>query len=630
MTPPRRTRFIVIGLVLVGFALRVFQLGASNFRGDEAFTVQYWIMPPLDIALAQYTTLDPQPPLAYASYHLWGALVGRGEFAVRVLPMLAGVLSIPLMFRFARRVFRTENIALLATAFWAVHPFAVFHAQDARNYALWSALSLASAWLALRALECDRPRDWVIYVTVAAATGYVYYLEIFVFAALSLYVLIAYWRRWHVYLKWGTSMLLVGGILAPWYLQPRIRSGGGYTGTTTGFDLQRLLVDFPRTLNFGEATLPAVQNVIFVPVLIVFVMGLWLVARRNTHTAWLLGMLGGLPVLLLAVASTRLDILQPRYVLASTPAFTLIAAAAGYIMWTQKQLRRLAGSSILAGWMTLNAVALYQYYTAYTKAPDWRALIAYLDQHTTPDDLVIQTAVDPGFGYYYNDVYAVPAPERALPAAPNQPAKDIEATLNDIHTDYDSVWLAAQGFTDWPSYGVVEAWMEQNMQRVVDTDIAGLRAEQYMPWSVSADEITTDAPLATFGDVAELVDVRVIEPTQPTGEQVIWAYWRPLEQTNTLLKVFVHLAGPVNPETGSPLWSQSDQEPQNARTRTTNWQPGTLYRDIHMLPNVATLPPDEYTVIIGLYNPATGERLQTESGDNAYTLGTLTLPSPSQ
>ena len=626
MTSSRATFALLIGLTLLGFWLRVFQLGESNFRGDEAFTVQYWIMPPLDVALAQYTTLDPQPPLAYISYNLWGRLVGRSEFAVRVLPALASVLSIALMFRLAQRVFHQKLYAPTATLLWTLHPFVVFHAQDARNYALWSAMSLAGVWLALRALERGRPLDWVVYVTVAAAAGYLYYLEMFIYIALSLFVAIAYWQRWRIYVKWGAAMSIVGLLLAPWYLQPRIRSGGGYTGTTSGFDLERLLTDFPRVLVFGETAPSLLPGSVGLLIIALLLSGWILTAWYQWRPALLLGVVGGVPLVLLGFLSTQLDILQPRYVLASVPAITLTGTAGICWLLNHRKTTRLIGGGLLMGWLLLNIIALHNYYTAYSKAPDWRALAGYLAESTTADDLVIQTAVDPAFGYYYNDVYAVAAPEQALPASPNQPKDDIEAALSELSGEYSSVWLAAQGFTDWPSYGVVEAWMSENMQLVVDTNAANLRAEQYMPWQVSPDEITVEEPLALFGDVVEVVDIRVIQPVLPTGEQVIWVYWRPLVQTQTQLKAFVHLSGELNPQTGNPLWSQADQEPQQGRAVTTQWEPGSLYRDVYILPGVASLPNGEYNLSLGLYDPQTGERLMTTTGEDAYRIGTLTRP----
>ncbi|MEM6281707.1 MAG: glycosyltransferase family 39 protein [Chloroflexota bacterium] len=616
-----KTRHILLlCLIFVGFWLRVANVDRSDFRGDEAFTVQYWMMPPLSESLQTYIAIDPQPALAYASYRMWGQAVGLSEFAVRMLPVLVSTLAIALMFRFARQVTKNDRVALIATLIWTVQPFLIWHAQDARNYAIWSTLSLLSLWLALRALERDTPRTWIAYVTAVAVTGYVYYLELFLMFALSVYVLFAYWLCWRVYAKWAGAMLTVGAILAPWYLQPEISSGGGYSGTTTGFDFARLFIDFPEALAFGTALPGALDAWLWVVVYVALAAGLAVVLRNNWKHALLLGSIAIVPVVLLSIVTLRLNVLAPRYVMGVIPAWALVIALLA------NRGGRWIGGGLVAGWIALSFVGTYTYHTDQPKAPDWNALSIYLAENAAADDLVIQTSVDPGFGYYYNDVYRIPVDELALPASPEQPADEIEAQLASLSREYDSLWLAAQGFTDWPSYGVVETWLEANMQRVIDTDPAGLRAEQYMPWDVSSDEITTDAPLAVFGDVAELVDVRVVQPPQPTGELVVWAYWRPMVQTDSPYKVFLHMAGDFNPATNSPLWAQDDREPQNGRAATDVWEPGTLYRDVYTLPGVNTVPEGDYTLLMGMYDPVTGERLTIDGGGDAYTIDTIALP----
>ncbi|GIK43512.1 MAG: hypothetical protein BroJett011_73450 [Chloroflexota bacterium] len=70
-----------------------------------------------------------------------------------------------------------------------------------------------------------------------------------------------------------------------------------------------------------------------------------------------------------------------------------------------------------------------------------------------------------------------------------------------------------------------------------------------------------------------------------------------------------------------------DGPPVQGDYPTSLWAPGEIIVDTHTL-NLATLPPGEYYLLAGLYNPATGERLPaaTPSGplpDYAVNLGTL-------
>ncbi len=298
-----RVRWWLAALLLVGFALRVERLGHFDYRGDEAFTVQYWMLPPLTQAVQRYITLDPQPLLAYATYNTWGGLAGFTEFAVRMLPALVGTLGIAVAYHFGQQATGRRSVGLVVALIWAVHPFLVWHSQDARNYALWSTASLTSLWLALRALERDTVFAWVAFVAMSIVTGYLYYLELFVLFALSLYVLVAYGWRWRVYFKWLGAMLTVGAALAPWYLQPQLRSGG-YGGTTTGFVPERLFIEFPNTLMFGN-TLPAhLGNWLWILVYAVLALGLWTAFRYERRLFWLTLFVGFVPPVLLSIVAT--------------------------------------------------------------------------------------------------------------------------------------------------------------------------------------------------------------------------------------------------------------------------------------------------------------------------------------
>jgi hypothetical protein len=231
--------------------------------------------------------------------------------------------------------------------------------------------------------------------------------------------------------------------------------------------------------------------------------------------------------------------------------------------------------------------------------------------------------VDAAFGFYYD----APEDDIALPADPQQPPEEILQILDDRSKHYRSIWLVGQTFPDWPNVGVVESWMQTHMQRVRQTQVSGLRIEQYMPWEVRVGE-PVNAPQAIFAHLVELVGAQVFTPPEPTGELTVWVYWRPLSTSETPLKVFVHLIGENNPATGSPLWTQDDQFPQDGHLSTTDWLPTEVYRDVYTIP-VSAVPAGPYYLEIGFYNPDTGVRLSVNGGDS-YTLQSIELPQKNE
>ncbi len=620
----RSTLAAVILLILLGFAVRMYRLDTLALRGDEAFTVIHWMREPLDHTLAAMATTDPFPPLAYALFRLWGLALGASESTARLLPALLGVIGVPAIYALGRRL-GGRSVGLVAAFLWAVHPYAIWHAQDARAYAIWSSASLVAAWLAVRALERDRWRDWLIYIVAAAVAAYLYYLELFTLVALSLYAALAYRGQWRRLSHGVGALLAVGLLLAPWFIQPRLLVGSGYGGTTGGFDVSRLWLDFLPTLTFGQKTLPAaVLHWLWIPMMLTVGVALWALRRRRRLLAFVVAVAAA-PLLLLALVSLKLNVFEPRYVLGTAPAYVLLFSA--WLIWLTRQRWTHRIAPVLAVvlfclWLGLDGISLRNYWfdLDYAKSPDWRGLASYLAAHASQDDLIVQASADEAFNFYA-DKYHLTEDRKQLPAGTKQTSGEIVSLLAADEPTHDSFWRVGQSFMDWPNYGVVEAWLAKNMQRVRETSINGLTVQQFMPWQPRAGELAP-APLAIFGSTTELVGARVLTPSETSGTLTVWLYWRPLAQTRAPLKVFVQLIGAPNPS-GSPLWTQDDHYPQDGRIDTTYWLTNTTYRDVYQLP-LAGVPAGDYTVITGLYDPTSGIRLPVGQQDY-YSVSPLHL-----
>lgn len=611
--------FWLIAFIWFGFALRLYQMDAAPLRGDEAFSVQNWAGLPLDVSLVEIAAIEPHPPGTYALFRLWGVSAGlTPEFALRLLPALTNLLGIAALYALGKRLTGNRYVGFLAAFFFAIHPFEVWHAQDFRNYATWAGLSAVALWLGLCLIYGRRrPIDWALYALVQLAAVSVFYVELLTLGILTLYALWLRWKDRGFLARWFAvqASLGVAGVGAFLIFQGDLISGGSYGGTTAGgLEPLRLLTWFLPTLTFGES-LPYAAALGVALLLLLIGCGL-VVWRKSTEQGVFLALLGIVPMIALAVVSTQMNIFAPRYILNAVPAYLLLVAAAIVYL---RQLRQLS-AGLWLGWMLLAAVSLVNHYhnPGLQKAPDWPQLAAYLEANTTPDDIVIQTGIDAGFGYYY-DLYEIETAEFALPIEPDQPIPEITATMEDTAAqDYRSYWIVGQTFPDWPNEGVVESWAFEHWQLVRDTRAAGLPARQFMPWEVAPDEVDEE-PLATLGDIVELVDARIFAP-EPTGELTVWLYWRPIAQTEAPLTGFVHLIGAINPATGTPLWSQDDHPPQDGRASTTMWERDTTYRDVYVLPLAGVIAGD-YQLFAGLYDPETGERLRMEDGADAVLIG---------
>src|SRR5262249_28109260 len=148
-------------------------------------------------------------------------IAGDSEFLARMLPALISLLGIPALYALGHRL-GGRGMGLVAALVWTIHPLEIWHAQDARNYALWAALSAVALWLALRAVEKRRRIDWALYVVAALLAAYLYYLELFTLVVLNLYVFIVYRRDRRLLAQWIASQVIIVIGLALWYAQPRL------------------------------------------------------------------------------------------------------------------------------------------------------------------------------------------------------------------------------------------------------------------------------------------------------------------------------------------------------------------------------------------------------------------------
>ena len=107
------------------------------------------------------------------------------------------------------------------------------------------------------------------------------------------------------------------------------------------------------------------------------------------------------------------------------------------------------------------------------------------------------------------------------------------------------------------------------------------------------------------------------------GEEMrLGLFWRTLASPTQDYKVFVHLR-----DSAGNVVRQYDAMPCAWGCPTTGWQPGQWVEDEAVL-SFAGLPAGVYRLAIGLYEPASGERLPVLDGDTAVPDAYFILPQP--
>lgn len=145
------TRWLLLFIIALGFALRVHRIDEKGLWLDEAFSV-WMAQHTLPELIDWLVRIDQHPPLYYMSLHWW-LWFGESAAHVRMLSALFGALALPVIFLIGRRL-SGSAVGLAAAFILAIAPFHVRFAQEARMYALLM-LNASLATLALVYLLTD-------------------------------------------------------------------------------------------------------------------------------------------------------------------------------------------------------------------------------------------------------------------------------------------------------------------------------------------------------------------------------------------------------------------------------------------------------------------------------------------
>ncbi len=279
----------MVALLLLGFFLRVYRIGQQRVWWDEGWSVWAARFSPLDIL--RQTGNDVHPPLYFDLLHLWRALSGDEEGALRLLSAFLGLLAVALTYALGRRTARgnlspdwATAAGLLAALLLAVSRFAVAWSQEIRMYALAMVLALLAVWAARRVWQRGRRGDAALYVAATAAGLYTLYL----FAPVWLAINAAWLWEWRAVAdrrrelwRWAALQLLVVALFLPWVLY----AAGGFLNTASATPIRPLdfLHIYWTVLTVGIPVDVAQFNRLTLPALGVFLLAVGaLVARPRT------------------------------------------------------------------------------------------------------------------------------------------------------------------------------------------------------------------------------------------------------------------------------------------------------------------------------------------------------------
>jgi hypothetical protein len=135
-----------------------------------------------------------------------------------------------------------------------------------------------------------------------------------------------------------------------------------------------------------------------------------------------------------------------------------------------------------------------------------------------------------------------------------------------------------------------------------------------IPAGTGADLEPTHRLAAQWSDRIQLLGFDLDQNAYRAGETLeLTLYYLDLEPMKVRYTAFVHLLGPDNPATGSPLWAQNDSEPCHGFYPTTSWHRSEVLLDRIEISIPDGAPSGTYRLGTGFYDAVTQERLPVAS-----------------
>ncbi len=644
-----------LGCALLAFALRAWQLGAQSLWYDEG--VSWYLAARLSPAdMLWWTATDIQPPLYYLLLRPWLLVAGESEFALRFLSLIFGVLTVPLLAVVGRRLFGPRAGALTGLLA-AVAPLYVWYAQEARMYTLLTFLGLLASYLLLRALERPARRFWLAYVLVSALALYTHYFAVFLLAFHLLYGLSTVRSRQSPvgsrqspvgsrqsavrfgFGAWGLGFanLLICQfaslvLFLPWLPFVFIRLGTDVSYWPGVFKLDEAVRHALISFSVGESVLEGQAVWLAAGVTLALVVAVIALLRQPPARRPLLfcALYLLVPVVLILALAIVTPKFNPRYLmLASPPVYIVLGAGLAALTRQTSNVRRQTSGVrrqasgvkrqtsnvthyvlrftfyvLLLFTLAVFAYADWNLYTdpAFTKA-SFRDAVRYVETHKQADEPVLLCSghAYPVFTYYYRAADWTPLPPTRILDVTRTLTFDVADDLNRAVAGRPGVWLVLwQDEVADPVGFLFKLLDDAGAQVPTDAVLWQVRVRHYRlpPGARFAATPAIQHPLfARFGDAVTLHGY----DQDDTRLTLYWSALRPLDRDYKVTIRLVDAAGQV--------WGQTDARPAAYLYPTTRWPPGVLLFGPHEVTLQPDAPPGEYTIEVGLYDAASGQRL---------------------
>ena len=143
----RKILIVLALLIIAGFAIRAYDLSYHSYWMDESYSIKSTQNMETNILPCLNSGLSYHRHLPYSAVLFIFTRFGYDEFITRLPSVIFGVLLIPVIFFYSRRIFKDDYTALIPTILITFSQFFIAWSRQARHYSLLVLLFFMSLYL---------------------------------------------------------------------------------------------------------------------------------------------------------------------------------------------------------------------------------------------------------------------------------------------------------------------------------------------------------------------------------------------------------------------------------------------------------------------------------------------------
>ncbi|HLD80253.1 MAG TPA: glycosyltransferase family 39 protein [Candidatus Nanoarchaeia archaeon] len=486
-----RKKFVVLltVIILLGLLLRLYDLNKESIWVDEAYSLHYALLPSPNEVMAGTVETEGAPPGYYLLLHYWIKAFGSSEFSVRFPSLLAGALSIAIIFKIGE-VLYDRRTGLIAALLLSTSMLQILFSQETRLYSIYGLLTLCTLYFfskiynkSLRQLPASN-QDYFFYTLSMILS---LYLNFVAGILIALYTFAALWHKkhfpWKKWLATNLAIILIALPLIPLFLQQYITADTGIA---------------PELIQKGVPVFLAKLGVFFyaVPLMVVLLAAgaIFLCKKRITALVsrlqipdyyWTLIILtfamiylyfSFFPLSILGFVLSRAPITHSFFLIRHS--YFLVPILYLYLAYKISNFKRTRLTVLcIIALVTVNSLALSEYYQEPTKA-EWQEAAQFIEERTTGTTTLLLDRG--GLGPVFLSEYYFLKPEiiRLTWTEGRRENKMLtEEALLQVLQDQDEFWLILSGNYQPDEY--YRKLLDKNYQRDISQEFYLIKVYHY-------------------------------------------------------------------------------------------------------------------------------------------------------